>query len=426
MADKIRILYTKLTSTGFAHLFGSSVLNKILGLLSSVVIVRLIPKEDYGIYANANNLISMFCIFEGLGMTTALLQYGCTSSGKQKEKIWSFTFYVSMFFQLLLSVVIAICACTFDFSMKGTGPFLLAMSFLPFFRSIRDMQNIYMRTELKNKEFALTNNFYTIVTVVFSIFLSYIFYVYGLITATYVSAIFSILFICFYIKQPLPKFDWSLSKGEKIEITKFAVLSAITNSASMIVYLLDTFILGIVVAQGAVTASYKVALTIPTALAFVPMCVMTYIYPYFAKHAEDSTWCLRNLRKVIVLFGGANCIIVFLLIVAAPQLVALVFGIQYLDSVTSMRILCINYLISATFYTVCGQLLVTLKKIKFNLFLNFFVCAINVVLNLWLIPLYCSNGAAIATTISTIVSAFTCTTFLLYCYQQRMKKKNEA
>lgn len=420
MFDKLKLIYYKLLSTGFGHLFGSSVLNKILGLLSSVIIVRLIPKEDYGIYANSNNILALFCVFEGLGMTTALLQYGCTTEGHEKQQVWSFTFYISLFFQTLLSIIIAVCACLISFNMKGTGPYLFALSFLPLFRSVRDMQNIYMRTEFRNKEYALANNFYTIVTVVMSIVLSLFYYTYGLIIATYISAIMSILFICYYIKQPLPIFDLTLSRTKKIEITKFAIISAITNSASMIVYLLDTFILGIIVAKGTVTASYKVALTIPTALSFIPMCVMTYIYPYFAKHSDDSKWCLRNFKKVVLLFGTANFIIVLLLVIASPLIIRIIFGAQYLDSVIPMRILCINYLIGATLYTVCGQLLVTLKKIKFNMFLNFFVCAFNILLNIWLIPIYSSRGAAWATVISTTISAIACCSYLVVCYKKRI------
>ena len=159
MNTEIKKLYDKLISTGFGHLFGSSVINKILGLLSSVVIVRLIPKEEYGLYANANNILGLFCVFEGLGMTTALLQYGSTTDGYHKQQTWSFTLYFAVAFQIFLSALILTCALTVDYKMKGTGHLLLLMSFLPLVRSVRDMQNIYMRTELQNREFARANNF---------------------------------------------------------------------------------------------------------------------------------------------------------------------------------------------------------------------------------------------------------------------------
>ena len=57
---QLKNLIRKLKTTGFGHLFGSSVINKILTFMSSIILVRLIPKSDYGIYSNADNILGMF------------------------------------------------------------------------------------------------------------------------------------------------------------------------------------------------------------------------------------------------------------------------------------------------------------------------------------------------------------------------------
>ena len=165
----------RLMKSGFGHLFGSSVLSKVLGFMSSIILVRLIPKTEYGIYANADNILGMFCIFEGFGMVSTFLQYGSTTQGKKKEAIWSFCFHFSLFFQILLSIVIVFISVTVDFSIPGTGVLLGAMSLLPIFRNIRDLQQVYLRTELRNKEYARSNIITTIVTVVTSCVFSFFF-----------------------------------------------------------------------------------------------------------------------------------------------------------------------------------------------------------------------------------------------------------
>ena len=76
--EKIHNILKKFKRTGFVHLFGSSVINNILAFVSSFILVRLIPKADYGVYANADNILGLFCIFEGFGMASTWLQYGCT------------------------------------------------------------------------------------------------------------------------------------------------------------------------------------------------------------------------------------------------------------------------------------------------------------------------------------------------------------
>lgn len=405
---KIRNLLNRLGKDGFGHLFGSSVINKVLSFMSSVILVRLIPKTDYGVFSNADNILGIFCLLEGFGLVSAFLQFGCTSEGRKKENIWSFIFYFSLIFQLLLCIVIVITALFADFKMEGTGQLLLLMAFLPIPRLIRDLQQVYLRTEMKNKDYAYSNTFSTTVTVVLSCVLSFLFLEKGLIVANYIAAILTIFFIVKRFEVRFPKITNKLEKAEKTKILKFATVCVINNSTSSIMYLLDTFVLGIVVASSVVTASYKVAAKIPTALAFIPICVLTYIYPYFAKNKNDGKWCLRNFKRVLLLLGVFNVITVGTLIAIAPIVIRIVFGSQYMDAVIPFRLLCLNYIIQSTFGTISGQLLVSQEKLSFNTFAGFASSIMNTIMNLWLIPLYSSVGAAIATvSVTTVISLST-------------------
>ena len=296
MKQRFYAIINKLITTGFGHLFGSSVINRVLSLFSAIVLIRLIPKSEYGIYANANNILGIFCISEGLGLSSAMLQYGCTWKDDKKKRLWSFCFYTSAIFNLILAIAIIVVGLNLNFSIHGTGKYLVAMALLPFVRFISEMQRIYMRTEFRNKDFAKANTFSTIIIVVLSILLSVFYLVYGIILAHYLAGFLTILFIGYYLKIRFPSPIIKIPKQEIKEIVKFSLIAALCNSSSIIALLMDTFLLGIIVAQSTVTASYKVATMIPTALAFIPACIMTYIYPYFAKNAEDGQWCLQTLK----------------------------------------------------------------------------------------------------------------------------------
>lgn len=396
-------LIKKLKTTGFGHLFGSSVINKILTFMSSIILVRLIPKSEYGIYCNADNILGMFCILEGFGMVSTFLQYGSTTQGKKKEVVWSFCFHGAVLFQIFLSMVIFITALTVKFSIPGTGVLLALMAFLPICRIVRDMQQIYLRTELKNKEYAYSNTLSTAITVVLSCVLSVFFLEKGIIIASYVSVFVVIIYIIGKCKIKFPNIHNSLNKDDKVKLLKFSAVCMVNNSTSSIMYLLDTFVLGIVVASSTVTASYKVASKIPTALAFIPSCVMTYIYPYFAKHKDDGKWCFKNYKKVLVLFGTFNIISVGTLIIIAPYVIRLIFGTQYLDALIPFRLLCFNYIVQATLSTLSGQLLVSQEKLWFNTLCGFGSSIINTILNLILIPQYEAIGAAIATVSVSVI-----------------------
>lgn len=401
--EKIHNILKKFKRTGFVHLFGSSVINNILAFVSSFILVRLIPKADYGVYANADNILGLFCIFEGFGMASTWLQYGCTRKGEEKENTWSFCFYFSVFFQLFLCAAIAVTGRFANFGIEGTGKILLAMSLLPLFRFISEMQRTYLRTEMMNKQYAYVNNFSTVITVALSIGLSIFFLVNGLIIANYISSIATIIFMIVLYKIKLPKINNNLEKSDKKELLKFSLVCTINNSTSSLMSLLDTFILGIVIAQSTVTASYKVASKVPTALFFIPTCVMIYIYPYFAKNANNKNWCIKNFKKVILLFGTFNFLLALALVAFAPVVVRILFGEQYDDAVSAFRILCVNYAVQATFKMVPGQLLISQKKLGFNTFTGILSGVVNTALNLVLIPKYSSNGAATATLLVSIL-----------------------
>lgn len=417
--NRISVIINKLVATGFGHLFGSSVINRVLSLFSAIVLIRLIPKSEYGIYANANNILGLFCISEGLGLSTALLQYGCTWSGERKQRLWSFCFYSSALFNLVLAIAIIFVGLTVDFSIPGTGKYLVAMALLPFVRFVSEMQRIYMRTEFKNKDFAKANTFSTVVIVALSIILSYMFLVYGIIAAHYIAGIFTIAFICYHLKVRFPSPTFRLPRYEIKEIVKFSITAALCNSSAIISMLMDTFLLGIIVAQSPVTASYKVATMIPTALAFIPTCVMTYIYPYFAKNAENGQWCLRTLRKVILGFGAFNILLCLILILGRRLWILILFGEQYLDSAPPLCVLVLNYFISATFAGVCGQLLTTQRKLTFNLVVGIISAALNILLNILLIPAWGSVGAAFATVSATTFTAVVSSIYLIRIYKSK-------
>jgi len=57
-----------LVRNGFFHIFSAIVINKIIQFGISVVIVRVITKEAFGMWSYANNILSFFLLIEGLGV----------------------------------------------------------------------------------------------------------------------------------------------------------------------------------------------------------------------------------------------------------------------------------------------------------------------------------------------------------------------
>ena len=77
LTNRIKVLLR----TGFFHIFGSSVINKIIGFLSSVVLVRILTKPEYGTFTYAWNIYSIVILFNGMGIEYGTLQLSSEHSG---------------------------------------------------------------------------------------------------------------------------------------------------------------------------------------------------------------------------------------------------------------------------------------------------------------------------------------------------------
>ena len=205
---------------------------------------------------------------------------------------------------------------------------------------------------------------------------------------------------------------------EKRTLLSISVVSMCNNGLSQLMYLLDVFVLGVVAANENILASYKVATTIPAALSFIPVSIITYIYPYFAEHRKDGKWCLERYKQVLKGVAMMNFLISTILFVLAPFIIHIMYGKEYLDAVPVFRILSMNYFFSGTFRVISGNLLVTQRKLKFNLFVALVSGIINALSDFYFIQWWGSIGAAVATILVVFVSGVMSTIYLIITFKK--------
>jgi len=83
---QFKAIKDKLFSTGFFHVFFSTVFNKGITFIAGIVLVRILSKEQYGVYSYAYNIYSTIMLFTGMGMVSAILQVCSESENKKKGK----------------------------------------------------------------------------------------------------------------------------------------------------------------------------------------------------------------------------------------------------------------------------------------------------------------------------------------------------
>ena len=409
----------KLKNTGFFHVFGSSVINKIISFLSGIILVRLISKSDYGVYTYAQNIYGFFLILSGMGMASATLQI-CSENDDCRKRlgIYSYGSKVGLCVNFLLAVLMVTVAGLIKLPIKGANSLLAAFSCLPIVTFSLEQRMTWLRAELRNREYSYANSFHSLFTFLFSVILAVLLSSYGLILASYLSAIAAIAFLSIRFKVPFPKAGVHLDSSTKKGMWGIAIISAMNNGLSSLMYLLDIFVIGLFIPDETVIASYKIATTVPSALYFIPTSILLYVYPYFARNKDNRTWTIGKYKILTLSSAAINFSAAFILVLLSGFIVPFLFGKQYADAIPCFIILCISFAFSGTFRIVAGNLLVTQRKLKFNLFVAVFSSAFNTVMNVILVLKWGSIGAALATLLTVILTSILNIAYLLHVYRR--------
>ena len=424
--EKIHIL----AKTGFFHIFGSSVVNKIISFLSSIILVHILTKNEYGIFTYAWNIYSIILLFNGFGIAPAILQLCSEQSGNKsfEYKICNYGTRFGIKFDILLLILTIVIATFFPLKISGSDQILYLLCLLPMVQLLLEITLNVLRSEKRNQDYARLSTINTILILFGSMLGAVLFREKGMVIGYYIAYTVSFLLGFFWMKVKL------LHKKEKIEVIELkekksllsiAFISMCNNGLSQLLYLLDIFILGIVDPRETVLASYKVATMIPTALTFIPLSLITYLYPYFAQHNKDGEWCLKKYKQVVIGLGTINIIISILLFLLSPLIITVFFGKEYLDATIIFRILAINYFFSGTFRVLSGNLLVTQRKIKFNLLVAVISGVVNIIADFLFIQWWGSIGAAFANTLVVMISGAMSTIYLIYTFKH-LKSENES
>ena len=395
----------KLIDIGFLQIFSSTTINQIVNFAYGILIIRLIPKSNFGMYSYAHTIFQTFMIFSGFGIASAILQIASENAGNSLKiaQLTQFGLFFGLAFNIIISIGILLMSLFIQLPIKSSN-YLLGLHFLlPFLIFIKDVQKKALRVEFKNKEFAQANMIDTILIACGAIFGALIFQEKGVIYGQYFASVITVvLFLKFYHTPSVIK-NVELSRREKREMLQIAGMTTLNDGLTHMFSLVSTFLLGIIIADENIIASYKAATVIPMALNFLPVALITFVYPYFAKNRANKSWVIKNYKLYILFAGCGFFIIAFVGILTASSVIRLVFSADYVDIAVAYRILMIGFFFSGTFRMIAINLLYTQRKLKTILFLNVTGALVNILLSLFLIPKYQISGAALSYTFSMII-----------------------
>lgn len=403
--NKIYIYLKKLKDKGFFHILFGGTFTKIVAFISSIVIVRLVSKDDYAVLAYADNIYSYVILFSGMGMASAVLKY-CVNDDKGKNKaFYNFAFKYGTIFQIILLAITVLYVCLANFPFSGIRKLLLLLLPYGFLYYWVQLFQSFLRTTFQNREYALSSFVQVLLTFVLSVLFVLIIEINGVAIARIAAMVVSIAIFSRVLK------DYRANVSEKVELTKneikeflvMALTLLASNVFSMIMPNNEAYLINNIIKDNIITANYKVANLIPSQLPFITSTLVIYFFPLVSKmKCNIDTW--KYVKKVGLIAFIINFIVSLIGCVLSPLIIQIVYGNTYSDINGLMSILWWVYFINAGFRMIPLNLLPALGHVKFNLVVAIFSSIVLFALDYFLINNSGIYGAIIARAVVNCVS----------------------
>ncbi|MDR7634734.1 lipopolysaccharide biosynthesis protein [Riemerella anatipestifer] len=338
-------------------------ISKLVLLLVNIYVARVLLKEDLGMVFKAQNFISFFIPFVGLGTYQGLLKYGSQLDHSTDFKnLEAYSLYYGLLGQLVINALVFILALV----MFGQQ---LEVFFLVLWFLVRlvglfflEVYKASCRASFRNRKFALLEIVSSVALLALALGLTPLLGLRGYVLALCLSPYF-IFFLGF-------------RKFRKVELKPLSVkslwrfnLSTAAASLMQELFLLtDIFMIGVLFSEG-VLAEYKTASLIPLNLIFLSRVFIHNDYPKLCKHHQDKAFIKRYITQYLVLFSALSVLILGLGTAYANEIMSL-FGTQYLGQTHLFNIFLGAAVIGMMLRTPFSNLVFAIERTRLHLIIS--------------------------------------------------------
>lgn len=396
----IRTYLSSLWKKGALYILCGSFLMKAAAFLGSIVLVRVLPKAEYGLLGYMENLYTYAYLLAGLGLNNAVFRYVVledTMSGK--KGVIDFVSKLGT----IINLILMISLCILSYYYPHSSSFSAASSLLPIMLLAIPLQFLFdtgtfsLRALFENRAYAI---FAVLAAVGIWGSKALGSSVAGLTGAVYswpiTYAVMAVL-VMLYLKVNvfISTTGTTPSDDQKSKMLFFSIQYMLTNGLWVMFLQNDLLLIGALSGSPIEVASYKVAYAIPAAMSILSNSIGTFVAPYFVKNESNKIWVWKNYLMVLFASVLGIGLLSLLLFILCKPVVLFLYGEQYIDSIIVMRILLIaSFLSNAVRYT-AANLLAAMGYVRVNLAVSALGIVLQVVLDFCLIPKLGMLGAAI-------------------------------
>jgi O-antigen/teichoic acid export membrane protein len=396
---------SKLVKESFLYSIGNS-FPALGGFIFLPIYLKFMSVEEYGIVSSMIVIQSIASIFFSLAIERSVMRLYFDHSSKIAKGIFFGSNFISIFVISTFFVIIFLFSKDLlknIFSDINFYPYYFYALLIAYVKCFLFVPKIYLQVNHKVSQYVLLS----FGQFVFVNFLVLYFVVYlkegafGMLKGQLIGITFLIPFLFSIVRKNfILNFDFSILK------------KSLDFSLPIIPTLLTVFVLNLsdrvfidkylgLAEVGLYSLAYKVAMISLLAISSVNLAVTPHFFKKLNEKGFFSSqkWSLSFNNNLIKTIG----LIVLIVLMFSNEIVLILFGYDYFESISVVGLLLISYYFAGT-NSVNGRLIQFQKKTHHSMIIDIFCALLNVGLNFLLIPDYGLIGAALATLISMLMA----------------------
>lgn len=383
------------------------IFGKIIHMLLSFVIglltARYLGPSNYGLINYATAYATFFTAFCTLGINSVIVKNFIDYPDEEGKTIG--TTLLLRFISSILSLCTIIGIVRIIDGNETVTIAVVALYCLSLVFNIFDTFNYWFQSKLMSKYYAVATLISYTITSIYRVILL----VMGKSVQWFAIAnsidycIIAALLLLFYKLKNGPKLSFSFKKAKQLLTVS---CSYILSGLMVAVYgATDKLMLKHMLNESSV-GYYSLAVSISTMWVFVLSAIIDSMKPVIMQYHNDDkeTYMLMN-RKLYSIIFYLSLFASLCIVLIASLFVKIIYGIEYLPAVQPLRI--VVWYVAFSYLGVARDIWIVCEKKQMYLkYLYVGSAALNVFLNMILIPLFGVNGAAVASLLTQISTIF--------------------
>lgn len=387
---------------------GWLMLGRILSMVVGFIVARFLGPISFGDLSFADAFTTIAASIGALGLDTFIIREIINEPSKKDEILGTSLFLRLSVNLLLIPVSIGVYFLFHNLSDKPGDSLtyvVTLLSFAAFFKSFNVIDS-YFQSQVASKYVVQVQNVCVIISAITKIILvvlklPLIWFAWALV---FDGVILAFGLVIRYQQKGHNIFNWHFKKERAQSLLKQSaplILSAVMVSIYMKI---DQVMLKTVGSKA--VGVYSAVAKISEAWYFIPVAIVTSVFPALiqARKTDHERYLkrLQNLYDLLIIISLPVAVIVTF---ASPIIIGIVYDNRFAGAENMLPI----HIWSGVFVFLGGassQFLLAEGFNKISFYRTAFGAIVNILLNLWLIPLYAGVGASIATLLACVCATF--------------------